>query len=354
MTTSTSNLIELCEVSERNSLRDIFFGFREAVNGVKDDVYFDWLMAFPCGATRGVVAIEKESGRSVGGGIISLWKGIKNCRQIKMGNTNFLYVSESDQRRGLGVYIHNRMNEMLFRDDACLVFTYPNVKGLGMHQKNGAVIEFMTRFSKPLDYAAVFRDRIGIDMVSEIAGSMTHSLTNMIFCSRKTLLKTKDVIISEVSEFNEDIGDLWSKMSSGFLGAVDRDAEYLNWRYVRFPGGDYRIFSISWQSFNGYAICRIIDQSVYIYDFIINSDPEFADVLFCALAKHFERKGYRNLEITMFSGSPLTSLIKRNGFFKRGTKPIVFYFKDESTKADYTKNRCAWHFTSGDNNSVFF
>lgn len=49
----------------------------------------------------------------------------------------------------------------------------------------------------------------------------------------------KNGVIKEIMEFGEDYNTLWASLNEHILVAVNRNAAYMNWRYVQKPGADY-------------------------------------------------------------------------------------------------------------------
>lgn len=71
--------------------------------------------------------------------------------------------------------------------------------------------------------------------------------------------KRKDIVITEITCFDESFNTLWENASASFNLMVKRDSTYLNWRFVDQPYWKYKIFKASRKNNHnpvGYIVLR--------------------------------------------------------------------------------------------------
>ena len=86
------------------------------------------------------------------------------------------------------------------------------------------------RFVYPLAPGALLSRRLGT------LGRVLAPLFELVWRSfHRSRRRAADVILSAVSEFDEEFDDLWQAMTSCYSIIAQRDASYLNWRYIEAP-----------------------------------------------------------------------------------------------------------------------
>ncbi len=65
----------------------------------------------------------------------------------------------------------------------------------------------------------------------------------LIDAPQKLTLKN-NIIIEEFKKFDEDYDKLWEKIKIDIPIGINRDSEYMNWRYVEKPGENYKLYGL--------------------------------------------------------------------------------------------------------------
>ncbi len=71
-----------------------------------------------------------------------------------------------------------------------------------------------------------------------------HGETNCKIDSPQEVLLKNNCSIKSISKFREEYDQLWKKVSTKIAIGINRDAAYMNWRYIDKPGEDYSRYGL--------------------------------------------------------------------------------------------------------------
>ena len=121
-----------------------------------------------------------------------------------------------------------------------IIYGFPN-KMTSWHQKNWLDVGELYAMMKPLNLKGILGILVHNRLIINILAAVGNLVINLI--SRVKIPPEVDGLkINRISSFDERINDLWQKVSNDYQIMVVRDKEYLNWRFVDVPGGDYTIY----------------------------------------------------------------------------------------------------------------
>lgn len=145
----------------------------------------------------------------------------------------------ASQFRGQGLFVKAASHQYkdCLNEGASLVYGFPNgssVHGFKKHL-NWKMMDPLPFIFKPL--------RTGY-FLKKIFGEKVGQFFDVPLVFKKKVLFSEDVFIEEVKEFDDRVDILWKDFSQSFNISVLRDSEYLNWRYIKKPFGDYRVFQV--------------------------------------------------------------------------------------------------------------
>jgi hypothetical protein len=122
------------------------------------------------------------------------------------------------------------------------------------------------------------------------------------------------LVIKEVDSFDERITPFWREISRKFPIAIDRNREYLNWRYKRNPVSKYVIFIAENRGqIEGYMVLKSERDEGIIMDIISRENQVFACLLHKAL-RHFADEGKAMVECWMTESFTYNRILKKFGF----------------------------------------
>ena len=141
--------------------------------------------------------------------------------------------------------------------------------------------------------------------------------------------------------FEKQVDDLFEKVKSYYQYCIERDSDYLNWRYCDPRGGDYRI----WSAFHeknllGFIVLRINRYQEdyptgHILDIIF--DPtrlDVADALLKTALSDFDENEINIIYYLGITDNPLDTVVKSNGFVN-SRKRILWTYGGYSPVTDY-------------------
>ncbi len=190
-------------------------------------------------------------------------------------------------------------------------------------------------------------------------GYRTLRTINRLKGSAKTSSKIRDDFkITEVDRFDQRIDGFWSKVSTHYKLIVQRDGDYLNWRYCDLRGGKYNIrVAMADGQILGYMVLRVNSyvpdyQTGYIVDLLTLPDrPDVVSELGRHAVEFFDRRDVNIIQVNVLKNSLAELLFHGLGFVNYPVKPFMNYaaeyrnnYLDELNLRDVEK----MHFSYGD------
>ncbi|MGX9985372.1 GNAT family N-acetyltransferase [Soonwooa purpurea] len=162
--------------------------------------------------------------------------------------------------RGKGLFIRLAMSvyEKAKNKDIKLVYGFPNGNSIhGFKKKlDWQVLDPVPFLIKPLK-TKYFSTKI----------KAISWFPNVNIGFKKTI--SNNVIIKEENTFSDEVNIIWKKFSQSLKIGINRDKEYLNWRYIQKPNEDYKI--------------------LHAYN---NSGGYIGFIVYCVKGKHGGKIGY--------------------------------------------------------------
>jgi len=178
----------------------------------------------------------------------------------------------------------------------------------------------------------------------------------------KNVLFTNDFKKHIVSSFNERIDKLWKKASKQFRLIIVRNAEYLNWRYVRKPHSKYAILTVEKNcGIEGFVVLSteihgpLKLKEGFIVDIFAKSENAIHSLLQLALS-YFVKENVDLATCWMMKNHvPYNCLLER-GFINDSLSSQKLICRintdDKEFKKLYRRVEKEWFFTMGDSDIV--
>jgi N-acetylglutamate synthase-like GNAT family acetyltransferase len=164
-------------------------------------------------------------------------------------------------------------------------------------------------------------------------------IINKIFHNSKEDKENIKVVM--VEKFPEEINDFYNEVSESYDYIIERNMDYLNWRYCDIRGGNYKVYlAIKKDEIVGYISIIINEYNNeypigYISDLLVKEKELAAgDYLIKEALRYFKENNVNIVNFLTVEGSRNESLIKGNGFVN-SMQQIGFYYSylgDESIK----------------------
>lgn len=173
------------------------------------------------------------------------------------------------------------------------------------------------------------------------------------------------LVIKEVDSFDERITSFWKDIAGRFPIAVDRNSEYLNWKYTGNPASQYVIFiAESGGRIEGYMVLKSEREEGIIMD-ILSRDNHVFDCLLDRALRRFIKEDKAVVQCWMPHSFPYYKILRRFGFgsyswlakwasrlrFMKGLiNPFILYINspDAEKRLRGLKQLDSWFLAAGD------
>lgn len=176
------------------------------------------------------IAIDKEKNKAAAIYAISPVK-FKLQEQVILASQSLDTITDIDYR-GQGLFIKLAKNVYSNAKDGNVEFVYGFPNGNSIHG-----------FSKKLDWKVL--DPIPFLIKPINTSYFTKKIKKLAWLPNvKIALKKsidRNIIIKEEFSFNEHVDSVWEKFSKNIKVSIQRNKEYLSWRYLNKPNEDYKI-----------------------------------------------------------------------------------------------------------------
>ena len=154
--------------------------------------------------------------------------------------------------------------------------------------------------------------------------------------------------------FDDSFTDLWNSVASKFDFAVQRDAAYLNWKYVTAPHVRYSIASLRRDNRNvGYAVYRHAHEPrgrvTLLVDFLTDPDDEAGFATLLRWVDREARQADSDKIRTFAMHAMFRKGLRRAGYFQvKSTVEFVAKVNAVDLDPSFYENTDKWHVTLGD------
>lgn len=160
--------------------------------------------------------------------------------------------------------------------------------------------------------------------------------------------------INQINYFDQEVDDLWKRLSKKYEILIVRDQKYLNWRFLQSPFA-YSIFVAEKQkSFLGYIVLREVDKMDLHRGIIVDlfADPEDRKTIDLLLDKAISYFTEKKVDFIEYRGllnrkEILNSLRKKFFLFKVFLNDFLIYVEDKEMSSkllDYS----SWFITANE------
>lgn len=141
-----------------------------------------------------------------------------------------------------------------------------------------------------------------------------------------------NIEISEIKSFDEDVDNFWRKASEEYDFIVERNRDYLNWRYCNPQAGRFTIKKAEEEgNFVGYAVLKISNQlKDYPVGFVVDlltlkSRQDVVDALISDAIEYFISEGINIINYLTIKNHQYEKAFKKKGFLDSRIKFHLFY-----------------------------
>ena len=243
--------------------------------------------------------------------------------------------------RGMGVWAKMRESNNKYREENKIAFSYSN-------SENPIVIKSSQRrkrsfFPHQMIEMKRMKDTQHIDSLIKRSGFVFLKLLNRI--SNLLMLEPKNevsFVIIEITKFDEDIDKFIGKTESHYNFFIEKNHEYLNWRYCDPRGGKYIIkTAVDDSEILGYVVLELMNSENGLVGNIADllALPDRNDVAASLLREscnYLDGLGVNSVDFGVVKGHPYQRISSSFGFIDMSIiQKMVTYGNFEKIKKEY-------------------
>lgn len=193
----------------------------------------------------------------------------------------------------------------------------PIYKRLGMEPT-----ETLVRMAKPLRADRKIRERLKNPV---LARGLSAAANTILALSDRGMKKTGQWTLSLLQgPCDEAFTALSQSASSSFGVYTDRQADYLNWRYLQHPNTKYEILTAHRDgTLQGYLIFTNEDENASIVDWFGLDNAEMLQSLVKGAITLLRERRTMTLSASLLQSHPRVALLKKLGFRERESQPVI-------------------------------
>jgi hypothetical protein len=259
--------------------------------------------------------------------------------------------------RGKGLFVEsaNNVYKSASESDYKLVYGFPN--GSSVH---GFIKKLNWKLLDPVPF--LFKPLKSGYFLKKILGNSIGSLLNFNISSTKKIGLSKSEEIIEIKRFSKDSDVLWESFSSLFKVSINRNSDYLNWRFVEKPDENYKRYGFYRNGkLLGFIVFINKDKHSgnigYIMELIVlPNEAEVGKKLLQWALNDFIKNKVDVILSWCFQHSPNFQIFKSKRFFDlpEKLKPIELHFGYANFNADegIVCKRENWYLSYADSDTV--
>ena len=157
-----------------------------------------------------------------------------------------------------------------------------------------------------------------------------------------------------IQRFDDSFTELWSSLAARFDFAVQRDAAYLNWKFVGAPHVRYSIAALRRDDRNvGYAVYRHLHEPrgrvTLLVDFLADPDDEAGIRTLLGWVDREARQADSDKIRAFVMHAGFRRILKRSGYFQvKSSVQFVAKINGVNVPSSFYDNTDHWHVTLGD------
>jgi hypothetical protein len=339
-----------------NSLFNLIFQKDRSID------HWRWEFANNPKGSQIIVAVDKEN-------IVGHLGGLK--REMKIGRSYMLSSMEVDGmthpdsvKQGVFVALGRRFLSDAKSEGVGLVFGFPNENAMPGHRKLDCVELFSLKVMvRPINFKRISGKMFTngfLAACANLGGRISFGLLHR----PKKLTTDEKMDIKTLDEFDTRFDDFWMKAMKGHNIILKRDSEYLNWRYVKCPDRQYKVFYAEKDNIVlGWIVLRTLDKFGLVNGAIVDililpRQEKVAQALILQAVEELNGNGVDLIACSIPRQKYYHNIFRNCGFVEcpKGLnpkeEPFIIYPLSEGIKRDFIKNPKNWYITWGDTDVV--
>ena len=225
-------------------------------------------------------------GKIVGYYHVPVYESVINGNKKKIAMVQDVAISSSMRGRGVFRQLAEFATDDLVNSDINLIYTFPNQKSIRTFTKYNGYEQIYTydSYLLPVNSAAVIKSKFKLLGIENIAGWFADKYFDL-----KHFNLEKGFNVEKADEFDEEVTRLFQTFNSKFICHLNRDRDFLQWRFYEKPIGKHFLITLKNASkIYAAAVFKLDDiletRTAVLLDFAFDEEVQLARLL------HFVRK----------------------------------------------------------------
>lgn len=325
----------------------------------------EWDWRYHNALYKSIIWLAKCKGR-----VVALRPAV--VRIIKIGHEYFLASHFMDamthpnfRRRGLFTHLIDRAVTVAEGKGIDICYTFPNEKSFPIYAKkpDWTCIGFPPIFVKPINIEVLLREKVRNQLLRSTL-SILLQVGLALTCRKSRRGQAVEVNVRRLAYFDERFNAFWEQVANDYEVIIQRDSQYLNWRYMQRPSVEYTAYvAEEGGKILGFIVVRSrrisgVNLGIIAELLTLNRNQEVAQALIARGVQHLVEVGVDAVTCAMFPHQPYHHALRREGFICVPQKllPRQFHFvirvnRDSPVLKKVLDHR-NWFLSWGDNDAV--
>ena len=334
------SIIQTRSVKYRNEIIQLW---KECLPGTPEG-RFDWLAeGNPAGPAEWFLAIDENSGNVVGTGSLMPKELFYNGKRTKGGIVGDLMVTPTVRKQGVAQHIQRMIVDSLEKLEMDFLYVVPNDKSNKLLAQAGIDhVYLLNNYLLPVDFQYYLK-KLGFNLPVKLLFNFLQKVGDIFFIHSGN---DEQCTISTVSNFNEDIDDLWQTVKETpnvLIGS--RSSAYLHWKYCKNPVSDFQILQYRTSSgvLVGYIIFSVTNSQLHICE-LVNIKSKYYVAMISELRKFARTGQVVGIYLCTTKNNPLLKSLRWRGLFPIGGNLQIL------CKGELLIDKRPWAFSVSDRN----
>lgn len=346
----TINSLDTKNHNHKNSLIDLW---KKYLNKYFD-ARFEWLYKDnPAGQTKTVLAFKDDENKIIGCGSICPRPLYLNGQKARAGIAVDFIVDENHRTYGPALKLQRANFSEDNSSEFDIIIAFPNQAAKGPFLRVGCkALGEASLFTKVLKSENKIARYINIPVLTKSIGFILDQLLRL-FDKMRVFAKPSNWHAETVDAFDERFDAFWNEVRN-YKIIAERSSDYLNWRYARCKGIQYKVFCLSEKgskTLKGYIVYFLHNNVANIEDmFAVNMDRTWLYLLY-EFSEHMRKEGVVSICFSYFGNALFKELFHKLNFFeKKETRTVLLYINSNSSESfrNMALNPNNWSLFEGD------